>query len=124
MDWICGACKYNNFKRNDRCKQCSRSKAKPGDWECLKCRFLNFASRAECMKCKSKKAELEQKERDLNALKDANADAMCVVCTEHVKDIAFVPCGHICACFTCAKALDTCPVCRAGVVTRQRVYQV
>lgn len=39
-------------------------------------------------------------------------DQMCVVCFEQPKTMAFVPCGHLVVCGECAKALDSCPICR------------
>jgi hypothetical protein len=34
----------------------------------------------------------------------------------------FVPCGHLCVCAHCAAAVAKCPLCRAHVAMRVRVY--
>jgi hypothetical protein len=41
----------------------------------------------------------------------------CSICMNDAKDHAFIPCGHLCACASCAKAViadsGLCPICRA-----------
>lgn len=46
-----------------------------------------------------------------NNIDDAD-EALCVVCWESPRVIAFVPCGHLVACAQCAAALKLCPICR------------
>jgi len=46
----------------------------------------------------------------------------CVVCQDAGRSIALVPCGHVCCCGACAPALSTCPMCRADVDGRVRLY--
>ena len=48
---------------------------------------------------------------------------LCVVCLHSAKSLAFVPCGHLCACTACGKKLKECPLCRAPVQQWLRVYQ-
>jgi hypothetical protein len=36
----------------------------------------------------------------------------CVVCQDEKPTHAGVPCGHLCACATCSKRLNSCPLCR------------
>jgi WD40 repeat protein len=58
--------------------------------------------------------------------------ATCVICTENPRQIAFTPCGHFCTCVDCAQILvnqtapenPRCPICRAPVTGRQRVFPV
>ena len=44
----------------------------------------------------------------------------CPICLNHAKDCAF-QCGHL-TCFGCAQQLSICPVCRAPIDTRMRIY--
>jgi hypothetical protein len=54
------------------------------------------------------------------------ADMECVVCMEHVKTHALVPCYHMCVCSGCAEKvvneLGTCPLCNASAARAQRVW--
>ena len=54
------------------------------------------------------------------------ADMECVVCMEHVKTHAMVPCYHMCVCSGCAEKvvneLGTCPLCNASAARAQRVW--
>lgn len=43
----------------------------------------------------------------------ACADGTCVACCAQLAECVPLPCRHICMCMTCARRLDTCPVCRA-----------
>lgn len=63
-----------------------------------------------------------------NAEKTDNEREACVVCTEHKKDVVFLPCGHVCACIVCARtimasaATKKCPNCRANIDEAKKVY--
>jgi len=46
----------------------------------------------------------------------------CVVCWEAAACIALLTCGHMCACEKCAGRLQHCPMCRAAVTDRARIY--
>ena len=46
--------------------------------------------------------------------------------SERAQDIAFVPCGHV-VCRNCSERVSTwrvstCPICRAPVERKQRIY--
>ena len=47
----------------------------------------------------------------------------CIICMTNKKVVALVPCGHTCYCISCSKSSggkrlsNTCPICRAQVVT-------
>ena len=43
-------------------------------------------------------------------------DTTCIVCFERPKTHFAAPCGHMCACATCADRMEECPCCRAPVV--------
>ena len=45
----------------------------------------------------------------------------CVVCHERPLEVAF-SCGHFCACDACARGLSKCPICRAPVTDRRRIF--
>jgi hypothetical protein len=47
----------------------------------------------------------------------------CPCCLERARDTAFVPCGHV-LCGACAAAYgeQRCPVCRAAVGTKLKIY--
>ncbi|VVC91762.1 unnamed protein product [Leptidea sinapis] len=43
-------------------------------------------------------------------------DAECVICMENKSQVAFVPCGHMCCCQSCAqKNITNCPMCRGDI---------
>ena len=43
----------------------------------------------------------------------------CVVCLQPAEQwVMMRPCGHVCACSACARALDSCPVCRCAIDER------
>lgn len=56
---------------------------------------------------------------------DAADSALCVLCLARVAATVNVPCGHACACVTCAAGgqLTACPMCRAALTTIVRVYR-
>uniref|UniRef100_I3K420 Leucine rich repeat and sterile alpha motif containing 1 n=1 Tax=Oreochromis niloticus TaxID=8128 RepID=I3K420_ORENI len=47
----------------------------------------------------------------------------CVVCMETESQVIFLPCGHVCCCQVCNDALQNCPLCRANISQRIRLYQ-
>ena len=42
-------------------------------------------------------------------------ESTCIVCMAHPKTHLAVPCGHQCACGTCAERMQQCPYCRVQV---------
>ena len=53
---------------------------------------------------------------------DNDHDKLCVVCMEKAATMAMVPSGHLCACNEDAILLNMCPMCRAPVESRQRIF--
>ncbi|XP_042193119.1 E3 ubiquitin-protein ligase LRSAM1 [Callorhinchus milii] len=51
------------------------------------------------------------------------AQSECVVCLERESQMIFLPCGHVCCCQPCAVVLRTCPLCRAGIEQKIRMYR-
>ncbi len=46
----------------------------------------------------------------------------CIICEENKKICRLYPCGHMMTCWGCAEKIDICPVCRAVIESRARVY--
>jgi hypothetical protein len=55
---------------------------------------------------------------------DASDSASCIICLSGPKEMCFVPCGHVCCCSTCAATpgMRTCPICRARITTRVKIF--
>ena len=45
----------------------------------------------------------------------------CSVCLTEEKQLACMPCGHLCACVPCGYALKTCPICRVTISSFIRI---
>ena len=48
---------------------------------------------------------------------------MCQICYSEEIDALFYDCGHVCACHSCAKQVDQCPICRRNVRHVVRMYR-
>ena len=46
---------------------------------------------------------------------------VCIICLDDARSVAF-GCGHLCCCGECADELKECPVCRARIKQRLRIY--
>jgi len=55
-------------------------------------------------------------------VEDLRAARACVVCMDAEKDTVLRPCMHECVCAACARSLATCPVCRARIAKRDKVF--
>jgi hypothetical protein len=84
--------------------------------------------------------ELNERRVAINAQEDAmkaqgedNDDGLCNVCLDRPACLAFIPCGHVCACVECYVGCDSgrmqlengnklCPLCRAIIQNTQRVF--
>ncbi|XP_032395123.1 E3 ubiquitin-protein ligase LRSAM1 [Etheostoma spectabile] len=53
---------------------------------------------------------------------DGPGGSECVVCMETGSQVIFLPCGHACCCQVCSGALQNCPLCRANISQRIRLY--
>ncbi|KAF9631861.1 Peptidase C19 ubiquitin carboxyl-terminal hydrolase 2 [Lasiodiplodia theobromae] len=49
-------------------------------------------------------------------------ERLCRICWEDSADAAFYDCGHVVACLSCARRVDTCPVCRRRVLSAMKLY--
>ncbi|KAJ5104302.1 hypothetical protein NUU61_001649 [Penicillium alfredii] len=52
---------------------------------------------------------------------DEEAD-LCQICYSEEQDAVFCDCGHVCACVTCAKQVDLCPICRKTIKNVIKIY--
>lgn len=43
---------------------------------------------------------------------EVGSTATCRSCSAHEASVLLLPCRHLCLCATCARATDTCPICR------------
>jgi len=66
---------------------------------------------------------LELKKEILRAKRAFEEEKLCVVCQDAEKVMAFVPCGHKCACERCSVGLEACPLCRLPCDLKCRIYQ-
>jgi hypothetical protein len=46
----------------------------------------------------------------------------CCVCLSKRRTHVMIPCGHRAICEECAPAINTCPICRAAVTTKVKVF--
>ncbi|EQL32038.1 hypothetical protein RJZ56_006416 [Blastomyces dermatitidis] len=48
---------------------------------------------------------------------------LCQICYSEDQDALFYSCGHVCACVSCAKRVDKCPICRKKVANIVKIYR-
>lgn len=48
---------------------------------------------------------------------------LCQICYSENQDSLFYSCGHVCACLSCAKQVEICPMCRKKVVNVVKIYK-
>ncbi|XP_071964217.1 E3 ubiquitin-protein ligase XIAP-like [Antedon mediterranea] len=58
--------------------------------------------------------------KELEDLKDQHA---CKICLDQSANILFRPCNHLVTCNECSKNINMCPVCRAAIEDRIKIYQ-
>jgi len=46
----------------------------------------------------------------------------CVICLSQTLEILYMPCQHLVACQECSKRLNKCPLCRANITTKIKVF--
>jgi len=77
----------------------------------------HFNSDKKIIKVKNKKLETKNKK-----LKDE--DNLCLICITNEKNMAFIPCGHLCICEECSKKYkeDKCIICRKEFSISYKIY--
>ena len=67
--------------------------------------------------------ELRESERArLELLAEELQDTKCVICWTNLRAVVFLPCKHRCCCEECGATPSVCPMCRAPVQDRMKVY--
>jgi len=51
-------------------------------------------------------------------------DKECKICMDSLATVALVPCGHLALCESCNAEVEKCPVCRAVVTARVRIFAI
>ncbi len=85
--------------------------------------LLSKQHELEQQRLKAAQEKAEAAAKQLAAEKQrSEEERKCVVCLERPKDLSFAPCGHTCCCVACGTELSVCPLCRAAITTRQRLF--
>jgi len=67
-----------------------------------------------------------QREQQRSTKQEDKVFGQCIVCNDEPRSIAFVPCGHLCVCQSCASKCITqsgsCPICNQKTATTMRIY--
>nr|CAB3225610.1 ZF(RING)-14 zinc finger protein [Phallusia mammillata] len=81
------------------------------------------SSRANSLPVPSAQARLPQNEDHLKQrLQQLQDEKLCKVCLDRTADVVFIPCGHICCCLECTRALRACPICRVRIEKAVKTY--
>ncbi|XP_060072902.1 baculoviral IAP repeat-containing protein 2-like [Ylistrum balloti] len=70
-------------------------------------------------KFNSGKSDDQDLSEEIRTLKDQKT---CKICLDKEVGMVFLPCGHLCACVTCAPAVQHCPICRCEIRGTVRTY--
>ena len=74
---------------------------------------------------RARKGKAKARKQAADAVGAASSDAvealLCIICFEEAKTVVF-GCQHMCCCGTCADSLKECPMCRAPITFRMRVF--
>lgn len=63
--------------------------------------------------------ETEEIQQELERVQESR---LCKVCMDKEVTVLFLPCAHILCCENCARAMDSCPVCRTSIQSKIRSY--
>ena len=62
----------------------------------------------------------------VNPAEDEEDNKLCAVCLSEPKEMALIPCGHVCLCTTCVDIIlartQDCPICRSATQGAMRVF--
>jgi len=72
------------------------------------------------------KKQLNSKQNDdkTESVSNPSENNTCVVCFSKERNCCFVPCGHLCTCYDCAKSItdNKCPICRAVIKEKVKTF--
>lgn len=55
---------------------------------------------------------------------DNESNAECVICMDQKCALIFLDCGHVCCCDACSATLTLCPLCRAQILRKVKLYMI
>ena len=55
-------------------------------------------------------------------LDEQEVEHKCAICMGKPKNVAFIPCGHVCCCQQCSESSVQCPVCRSNITQRTTIF--
>lgn len=88
------------------------------------CRYLDHIKGEKFVENVKKSFEepevIEEKEEEPS--EGPVAKSACVICLANEKEFVFIPCGHMATCGECSFTINKCPICRAEITKKQRVY--
>ncbi|XP_012227195.1 death-associated inhibitor of apoptosis 1-like [Linepithema humile] len=64
------------------------------------------------------------KTKSSSSIAESTEKLLCEFCYDNKRDIAFMSCMHIVACFKCSKKFEICPICRQKILYRMPVKLV
>ncbi|XP_009138688.1 E3 ubiquitin-protein ligase SPL1 isoform X2 [Brassica rapa] len=91
----------------------------------LKKRVVDAAAKRKKLAAPKREERVTSKGLENGKSRDGDEHDRCVVCLERKCDAAFVPCGHMCCCLTCALKLlgKPCPLCRKRGIRILKIYR-
>jgi len=66
--------------------------------------------------------KVEEKKQELKVKQIYDDQKSCNLCMDKQKNIALMPCGHVCVCNECSESLIKCPVCRSTIHQKVKVF--
>lgn len=107
-----------------RCKQIGHHSDHP---KCPARKAPRDKSTVQCYKCRKtghysdKCTEAPREEKKEEPVPEP-ARPSCIICLEAPKEVLLKPCNHVCGCLGCCSRLRHCPICRAEIVLRERIF--
>lgn len=64
----------------------------------------------------------EAKDQEVKRTLELAEANLCAVCSQGKLEVLFRPCRHVCCCIACAMRLQDCPICRAVIKAREKIF--
>mmetsp|Transcript_20370 Transcript_20370/g.20073 ORF Transcript_20370/g.20073 Transcript_20370/m.20073 type:complete len:166 (+) Transcript_20370:151-648(+) len=77
---------------------------------------------ANCSSSKDLINSLQEQESQLNSSQNNTSLNLCNICFSRTGNIALITCGHSNFCFDCSEKFQDCPVCRAPIIDKIKVF--